>query len=186
MADLAVTKPKSTRGRKPKAEEQLDFEQILQEHIDAKASQNPKVDERIKVQENEIRQEIKDISAEEVIRKVANFTIDTSKILSVISDKLVAEIELLAKVRQAVELEKRELEQLHKIDVAKTALDTLLDEFTTQKSQYELEIQTTHGQWEEEKCRHEEEVKEYEEALVKAKKPSRKNLTISALSSARK
>ena len=49
--------------------------------------------------------------------------LDISRSLSGVSEKLVDEVERLANVRLAVEIERKELERLHQMDIAATALD---------------------------------------------------------------
>jgi penicillin-binding protein 1A len=51
--------------------------------------------------------------------------------LAELSEKLVREVERLTSTRDAVSLETKELERLHKIDIAATALDQLIEEHMT-------------------------------------------------------
>ncbi|MGH7484787.1 MAG: hypothetical protein ACREMY_04155 [bacterium] len=73
----------------------------------------------------------------------------------------------LAEVRQAVELETKELGRLHKIDVAATALDQLVQDYQRQKEQTEEEIAARQASWAEESKTAERERKEQEESLKK-------------------
>lgn len=66
-------------------------------------------------------------------------------------------------MREAVALERKELEQLHKIDVAKTALDQLVKEYADAKQQLEQEMAEVRGQWAQEKQKVEEEQEHSEE-----------------------
>ncbi len=84
-----------------------------------------------------------------------------------LSEKLTAEVDLLARVREAVELERQELKRLHKIDIAATALDQLVDDYGRDREHLEAEIQTRRTEWEQESRTAERERKEAEEALRK-------------------
>ena len=62
-------------------------------------------------------------------------------------------MKLLASVRETVELERKELERLHKIDVAATALDQMVQDYAREKEQLEAEIAAGRAAWEEESAR---------------------------------
>src|SRR5450755_3984248 len=51
-------------------------------------------------------------------------------------------------VREAVSLERAELERLHKIDVAATALDQMVQDYERDKERLEGEIAAQRGAWE--------------------------------------
>lgn len=53
----------------------------------------------------------------------------------------------LAELREAVKLETAELERLHKIDVAATSLDILLDEYKAKNAELEQQIAETKARW---------------------------------------
>jgi hypothetical protein len=84
-----------------------------------------------------------------------------------LSGKLTEEVQLLASVREAVGLERKELDRLHKIDVAATALDQLVQDYARQKQELETEIAARRAAWEEEAARTDRERKEQEEAFRK-------------------
>src|ERR1035438_7307460 len=85
------------------------------------------------------------------------------------SGKLVEEVERLSAVREAVNLERAELERLHKIDVAATALDQMVQDYAREKERLEAEIAGHRAAWEEESRNGERERKEQEENLKKAR-----------------
>jgi hypothetical protein len=80
---------------------------------------------------------------------------------------LTEEVQLLASVREAVGLERKELDRLHKIDVAATALDQLVQDYARQKQELETEIATQRAAWEEEAAHADRERKEQDESLKK-------------------
>ncbi len=64
-------------------------------------------------------------------------------------------------------LERKELEQLHKIDVAATALDQMVQDYTRERQRAEAEIGSQRQSWEEESARMERERKEQDDNLKK-------------------
>jgi colicin import membrane protein len=76
-------------------------------------------------------------------------------------------VKLLAALREAVALERKELEHLHKIDIAATSLDQMVENYAREKQRLEQEIQEQRHAWEEESSRTERERKEQEESLRK-------------------
>jgi len=95
--------------------------------------------------------------------------LEISKALGELSTKLVEEVEQLSAVREAVNLERAELERLHKIDVAATALDQMVQDYGREKERLEAEIAAQRAAWEEESSDAERERKEQEENLKKAR-----------------
>ena len=73
----------------------------------------------------------------------------------------------LATLREAVVLERKELEQLHKIDVAATALDQMVQDYARERQRAEAEIGSQRQSWEEESARMERERKEQDDNLKK-------------------
>ena len=149
----AATKPKTTRTRRAKAEVQEEFEAIKEEISEAGSYSSSKADELIKLREAEICESVKDLAVDGILRKFADFNGDISKTLSTLSEKIISEVNLLSNLRQAVAIETRELEKLHKLDVAQTALDQLIEEYTHQKESLETEIKSTRQMWEQEKSK---------------------------------
>ena len=82
--------------------------------------------------------------------EISNLGLEVSKSLAALSDQLVQEVNRLATVREAVTLEQKELERLHRIDVAATAIDQLVQDYSRQKEQLEAEIAAQRMVWEEE------------------------------------
>ena len=92
---------------------------------------------------------------------------EISKALAEISGKLVSEVERLTSIREAVALQTKELERLHKIDIAATAIDHLVLDYQSQKQTLEAEIFAQREAWSAEELQRAREQKEYEENLKK-------------------
>jgi hypothetical protein len=119
------------------------------------------------LREAEIRQSVDGVTVEGVVQKISGLGLEVSKALADISERLTREVQLLASVRESVALEQKELERLHKIDVAATALDQMVQDYARQKQQLEAETAAQRAAWEEESAGVERERKEQEEGLKK-------------------
>lgn len=161
-ATKAAARPKKTR-----ADVEADFETIRQETAASRESADTKAEELSKVKELEVRQAVEGVTIERVVHSISDLNVEISKALSGLSEKLADEVNVLASVRETVGFERRELERLHKIDVAATALDQLVQHYAVQKQNLEEEISNQRSAWDEEKRQTERERKEQEENLRK-------------------
>ena len=160
------TKP-PLRAKRPRAEVQEEFSEIREEVESAKKTAEPKREESLRQQEADLRAAVGGLSVEGVVQQMSGLSLEISKALSGLSDKLMEEVNRLASIRQAVELEQKELQRLHKIDIGATALDQLVQDYRLEKEREEAEIAAQRTAWEEESERVERERKENEENLKK-------------------
>lgn len=143
------------------------FAEIQEEVEAARESADAKHEQAASLRESETRAAVEGVSVEGVVQRISGLGLEVSKALAEVSDKLVREVNLLASVRETVELERKEIERLHKIDIAATALDQMVQDYARQKEQLEAEIAAGRAAWEEESARAERERKEQEENLRK-------------------
>lgn len=162
-----MPKVRAARTRRPRAEVDKEFEKLTEEAAKSRAAANPKTEELARLQEQETRQAVEGVSVEGVVQRISAMGLEISKALTELSGKLVAEVERLDSIREAVALEARELERLHKIDVAATSLDNLLQDHRLQKETLEAEIAAQRAAWEEEERARAREQKESEDNLKK-------------------
>ena len=162
----AATKT-SPRAKRTKAEVREEFDAIQEEVQTARDSADAKADELAKQKEADVRQAVEGAGVDGVVGQISKLGLEISRALGGISEKLVEEVNRLATLRAAVDLERKELERLHKIDVAATALDQLVQEYGKQKEQLEAEIESQRSEWEAGVQAAERERKEQEEALKK-------------------
>jgi colicin import membrane protein len=155
------------RAKRTKTEIQREFDEIQEQSAAARESADPKIDEATRRHETEIRETVEGVTIESVVQRISGLGLDISKALSGVSGKLTEEVHLLASVREAVQLERKELDRLHKIDVAATALDQLVQDCSRQRLELETEIAARRAAWEEEAERADRERKEQEESLKK-------------------
>jgi len=164
---MAKVMKAAVRPRRTRPEVQKAFSEIQQQVTAAQQTADPKVEELARLRESEIRQAVDGVSVEAVVERISALGLDVSKALSGVSEKLIQEVERLAAVREAVALEQKELERLHKIDVAATALDQLVQDYQREKEPLEAEIAVQRAAWEEEVRGTDRERKDQEEALKK-------------------
>src|SRR5258708_9841459 len=157
----AVTKTVS-RTRRPAAEVEREFKEIRQEVGAAQEAASAKADAMERLRETEVRMAVEGVAVESVVERISGLGVEIARALGGLSEKLVREVELLGSVREAVEIERAELARLHKIDVASTALDQLVQDYGREKERLETEIAQTRAQWEEESRTSERERKEQE------------------------
>jgi colicin import membrane protein len=167
MPTMAKTSKTTVRPKRSKAEIDQEFAGIREEVAEAREAAAPKVEEQLRLRETEVRRAVDGISVEAVVGKISGLGLEVSKALSGLSDQLAQEVNRLETVREAVTLEQKEIERLHKIDVAATALDQLVQDYARQKEQLETEIAAQRAAWEEETRQTERERKEQEENLKK-------------------
>ncbi len=162
------TKP-PVRAKRAKTEVQEEFAEIRREAESARESADAKAEEAARVRAGEVRQAVEGTTVEGVVQRISALGLEISKSLADVSGKLVEEVERLSAVREAVNLERAELGRLHKIDIAATSLDQLVQEHAREKDRLEAEIAAQRRAWEEESSDTERERKEQDENLKKAR-----------------
>jgi colicin import membrane protein len=155
------------RAKRTKTEIQREFDEIQEQSAAARESADPKMEEASRRHEAQVRETVEGVTVESAVERISGLGLEISKALSGLSVKLTEEVQLLASVREAVALERNELDRLHKIDVGATALDQLVQDYARQKQELEAEIAGWRAAWEEEAARGDRERKEQEEALKK-------------------
>jgi colicin import membrane protein len=157
------------RQKRAKSEVQEEFEEIRRGVEAARESADPKAEEAARLRGDGIRHAVDGASVEGVVQTISGLGLEISKALSDISGKLTQEVERLSASREAVHLERAELERLHKIDIAATALDQLVQDHGREKERLEGEIAAQRAAWEEESRNTERERREQEESLKKTR-----------------
>jgi len=162
------SKKGAARPKRSKEDTQREFARISEEVAAGLEATDAKSAEAARFRETQVRQAVDGLGVETVVQKISGLGLEVSRALADVSEKLTEEVQLLAVVREAVALERKELEQLHKIDVAATALDHLVQDYAREKQKLEAEIAVGRQAWEEETSRLERERKELEETLKEA------------------
>ncbi|MGH9627619.1 MAG: hypothetical protein ACRD7E_04675 [Bryobacteraceae bacterium] len=151
------------RAKKSKAEVQQEFETIREDIAAQREASDPKREETMRLSEAGLREAVDGVSVEGVAHRISGLGFEVSKSLAELSGRLTREVDLLESVRSAVELERKELSRLHKIDVAATALDQMVQEYEREKQRLDTEISERRAEWDEEVRNRERELKEQED-----------------------
>ena len=165
MAAKPDKKP-APRPKRTARETQAEFD-VIEAALTASGTPDAKSIESERARSEEVRARAEGVTVETVVRGIAGLGLDVSRALADVSDKLTAEVNLLSTLREAVEIERRELERLHRIDVAATTLDQLIADHTRNKQQFETEMEDARAEWDAETTQAERERREQEEALKK-------------------
>jgi colicin import membrane protein len=167
-----MVKTPSPRTRKPKTKVEVkqELEAIRDEVAEEQQAAAPKAGEVTRLRETEVREAVKEITVDGVVQEIAGLGLEISKALNGINEKLTQEVNLLATVREAVALERQELDRLHKIDTVATAIDQLLADWEQQKEKLEADIAARTAAWVEQGRQREREQKESEEILAKQRR----------------
>ena len=110
-ADKASQSPHSPK--RTKTEIQREFEEI-QENPKGPRDSDPKLEDA-SAPETEVREAVEGVTVESVVQRISSLTLEISKALSGLSGQLTAEVQLLASVREAVLIEREELNRLRRI-----------------------------------------------------------------------
>jgi len=166
---MATTAKKTAArpAKRAKAEIDKEFAEVRARVEEAREEASPKLEEMARLREAEVRKAAEGLSVESVVQRISGLGLEISKALGGLSEQLVEEVGRLAAVRESVEIEKRELERLHQLDVTATALDQLVQEHERRKQEMEQEMEAQRAAWEEQARTTERERKEQEENLKK-------------------
>ncbi len=166
---MATTAKKTTArpGKQTKAEMEKEFSEVQADVERNRQDASRKMDELTKLREAEIRSSVEGISVESVGQRISGLSLEVTKALAGLSEQLVEEVRGLVSVREAVDLEKRDLQRFHQIDVAATSLEQLVQDYARKKEELEQEIATQQTEWEDQARTAERERKEQEETLKK-------------------
>lgn len=163
-----MAKPVATvRPRRSKAEVQQEFLKVRDDVSAAREARNAKVEEVAKLTEAGVREAVEGLSVEAVAQSTSALSVQISKALGEVAENLIGEVRRLATVRDAVALERAELERLHKIDIAATAIDQLVQDYESKKQGLESETWAQRAAWDTEVKTRERAEKEYDENLRK-------------------
>ena len=157
----------AARPRRSKAEVQQEFHKVRDDVAATREGRNPKAEEAARREEAEVRHAVDGLSVEAVAQSISALSVQISKALAQVSDDLVAEVKRLATIREAVALERTDLERLHKIDIAATALDQLVQDHDSKRQSLEAEMSAKCAACDAEVKARERADKEYEENLRK-------------------
>lgn len=133
-----TTKAKTGRATRSRAEVQSEFENINAAYAEEDAV-DPKTAAASRARASGIRSAVHGVTVEGAVTAVTQVSLSVQKALAGVNEQLLSKVGELEEVREAVELEKAELAELHKIDIAATSIDILIQDHATKAKALEEE-----------------------------------------------
>ena len=172
--DIPKIKASSTKKEMLEAFEEL--KKKFQEKDETELKPEKKKEEK---RTKEVIQAVDTLTAEGTTAKINELKIEIGKMLSQVSDKLEEESANYLKLKESIELKKKELKEIYDIEASAHALAALIEaqrqkrqefetEMETKRNCLEEEIKQKRSEWEKEKNAHEEAVKERDAEEKKA------------------
>ena len=155
------------------------YEELLQK------AQESKTDEPKKVQEKQLQETVLKNAAtssyEGIVKNISNLKIELSSSLDKLGDKFVSEFKKFEELQQAIQLEKKNLEDLYQLSANADSLSVMLlvqkekkqlyeDEMTNMKLKFEEEMSKIRLQWKKDQEETVQKMKEEAEMLQKNRK----------------
>jgi hypothetical protein len=167
ILEANVAKLSAARVRRTKAEIQQEFESVRREAAAQREAADPRAEQAAKQREADIRQTIEGVSVDQVVNEISALGLHISKALGELSSRVVAEVERLATLREAVAIEEREVRRLHKVDVVAAAIDQLVQDYEAKKQALQADMAAAKAAWDAEVGERDRVSREYEETLKK-------------------
>lgn len=148
------------------------------EEFSTRTTTDKKVEEIIKTEERKIVERASSYTVENIVKGLADLNLHMGKALTELSEKLTSEASKLDELRQAIDVESRQLEEIRDIRVAADTLALLIQEYETKKKTFEEEtkekeeafarlVRQKKEEWDKEQASHDTMVKERNAALTK-------------------
>jgi colicin import membrane protein len=168
MARALTSKPARARPRKSRAQAEEEFS-ALEKEVTEQEPIEPIVAEHEERHRRELLQSVEAITVEGVTQRIAGLSVEVTRALGQVAEQLVEQVHELERVREVVALEKEELERLHRIDVAATAVNALVADYAAKREQQNSEQEAARATWAQEERAREQQRKEQEESLRKSR-----------------
>lgn len=165
----AKTVKNAPKAKRTKAEVEAEFKEMQDEREEARDKRDIKGEQMELLREQELQASFQGFSVEQVVNRISELNLQINRSLASVGEQLTAEVRRLTDAREAVEIEKRELERLHKIDIAATALDQLMEEHARRDAEFEALMTDKQAQWSEQVKARDKEQKEYDEQMKRAR-----------------
>lgn len=132
------------------------------------------VEEKIKEKKTtEVVKAVDSLSSEGVVKGIGDLKIDISKMLTQLSDKLEAEALKYVRIKEAIGIREKELQEIYDIERSAQTLSALIEAYSVKRQEFEqetenrqkeinLQIQEMKADWDREKKLYEAKIKEYE------------------------
>ena len=120
--------------------------------------------------EEELLKKTSSLTVEDIVKGLTDLKINIGKTLTNVADNLTAEVGKLKEVQTAIEIEKKNLEEIYDIKVAAETVANLIRSHAEEKKRFEEEMAAKKKIWQDEQKEHELLIKERDEKIKKERK----------------
>lgn len=107
-----------------------------------------------------IEQDVGELTFEKIAQEITKTELNISKALANVNSAVKEQVELLEKLREAEQLKREEIENLHGKEVVASAIDVLIAEYEEKRLAFEADVAQKRLEWENEKKQHADLIKE--------------------------
>jgi hypothetical protein len=168
MARATTAKLSRARPRKSRAQAEEEFA-ALEKEVSEQEPVDPAAAEHEKRRSDELMQSVEGITVEAVTQRIGGLSVEVTRALGQVAEQMVEQVHELERLREAVALEKEELERLHRIDAAATAVNALVADYAAKREQQQSEQEAARAARAQEEKAREQQRKEQEDSLKKAR-----------------
>ncbi|MCD6113661.1 MAG: hypothetical protein J7J86_10420, partial [Bacteroidales bacterium] len=155
-------------SEKSKKSEILDAYNKLLSKMENKTEEPKVIQQRMKKKEN--LDQISSISTGTIIKNITDLKMSVTGALDKMEEQMTATYKEFERIKEAVKIEKENLEELYQITTNAHSLAALIAAQKEQKEIFEIEMSEKKRIWKEEEIKRQQEIKEAEDALKKARK----------------
>src|SRR5215469_16275298 len=138
---------KTTRATRTKADVEDEFDDIRNS---VSEDRDPIATALAKQEKANAKAAAGGLTVDTVVNHTATLGLALQKSLSNITEQLTSKVQELENIQLAIQAETAELENLHKIDIAKTSVDMLVQEYNALVDVHETEMAVRRNNWDEE------------------------------------
>ncbi|MFH1548805.1 MAG: hypothetical protein ABID32_05825 [Candidatus Omnitrophota bacterium] len=163
-------------------QEIMDAYNVLLKQLEEKEKTELKPEEKKeKIKNEKVIKDVDALSTEGVVKGTANLKMEIGRMLSGLSDRLEEETDKYTKIKEAIEIKEKELQEIYEIEKEAKTLSALIEaqsqkneefenEMCTKKTELDAEINTKREEWKNEKEIYEFKIKEEKNEEEKKKK----------------
>lgn len=144
------------------------YEKLLKEVQEAKNNTPKQVQEEKK--NKATLEKVAEVTNDSIIGEIKQLRNGMENALDELSEKMLVEYKKLEEIRTAIEVEKKNLQDMYELSANTDSLAAMLLAYQNKKAALEAEQETLRQQWADEKQRHSDEEKEFNAELQKSRK----------------
>jgi len=161
-----MTAPKKTAARPSRSRAQVKEEFAdLAERAGSVEALDPKTVEATRARHDQVRTAVQAITVDTVLEDAVKLKLNTARALDSVTEQLVTKTAQLKDVTEAIEIKSEELSTLHKIDLAATAIDILIQEHAEKTDEFTKEVAERRAAWAKEESDRRESLRAQSQAL---------------------